>query len=271
MIDYHIHTPLCNHAEGGMEEYVLSAVNKGFSEICFLDHFIPEGPGTKHSMHAGEIPMYMQAISRLREKYSDRITIRAGLEVDYLPGCKGMIEEILGRFDFDAIGGSFHFVDGFNVASRKLMPPENQKDRDNLVRSYFEGLIRMLDWPYFNFFCHPDIVKKTGMVIPYSLSGLVGEFLSGVAEKGLALEFNTSGWDHPAGESYPSESLVKRCFEMSIPFTIGSDSHKPGNVGLHFDKALSILESAGYSELLSFEKRLVRPVPLKCQKCPILS
>jgi len=271
MIDYHIHTPLCNHADGSMEDYVLSAISKGLTEICFLDHFIPDGPGVKHSMNREEIPMYMQAIAWLRNKYKERITIRAGLEVDFLPQSKGVIEDILGRYDFDAIGGSFHFVNGFNVASRKMQPPESLSERNALVEAYFEGLIRMLEWPYFDFICHPDIVKKTGLRIPAHLDHLLEEFLRRIAEKGLALEFNTAGWSHAAGESYPSESLVIRCFALNIPFTIGSDAHSPENVGLHFDRALSILTSAGYTELLSYDRRLVRPVPLKNLSCQFLS
>ncbi|MBW2249280.1 MAG: PHP domain-containing protein [Deltaproteobacteria bacterium] len=38
MIDYHIHTKLCNHARGMMGAYVKRAIEKGLKEICFLDH-----------------------------------------------------------------------------------------------------------------------------------------------------------------------------------------------------------------------------------------
>ncbi len=263
MIDYHIHTPLCNHADGSMEAYVQSAIEKGLSEICFLDHFIAGGPGRKHSMDIEEIPLYMQAIVRLRETYGNRLTIRAGLEVDFLPDWKGVIEDILSRYDFDAIGGSYHFVNGFNVASRKSQPPSDTDARESLVESYFEGLIRMLDWPYFDFLCHPDIVKKTGLTIPARLEPLVNEFLQKFAEKGLALEFNTAGWDHAPHESYPSESLVQKCFSLNIPFTLGSDAHDPEKVAHHFDKAVSILSKTGYTTLCSYELRRSRTVSLR--------
>jgi len=36
--DSHIHTRLCNHATGEMEEYVLAALNKGLQTIIFLEH-----------------------------------------------------------------------------------------------------------------------------------------------------------------------------------------------------------------------------------------
>ena len=36
--DGHIHTRLCNHATGEMEEYVLAALNKNLKTIIFLEH-----------------------------------------------------------------------------------------------------------------------------------------------------------------------------------------------------------------------------------------
>lgn len=263
MIDYHIHTLLCNHADGSMEEYVLSSIDKGIEEICFLDHFIASGPGIRHSMAIDEIPLYMQAINFLKHKYSDSIVIRAGLEVDFLPEEKTRIEDVLGSYDFDAIGGSYHFVNGINVGSRKLKAPLSTDEFNGLVESYFEGLIRMLEWPYFDFFCHADVIKRSGMVIPPHLDNLVDEFLCGVAEKRLALELNSSGWNHPCEECYPSSLLVRRCYELKIPFTLGSDAHNPSDVGANFDKAVSVLTKAGYKELLAFRGRKAHPVLLK--------
>ncbi len=45
MIDYHIHTKLCNHARGVMGAYVKRAIEKGLTEVCFLDHLTLSEPG----------------------------------------------------------------------------------------------------------------------------------------------------------------------------------------------------------------------------------
>lgn len=34
-VDYHMHTPLCGHAQGEMEEYVEEAIRQGLKEIAF--------------------------------------------------------------------------------------------------------------------------------------------------------------------------------------------------------------------------------------------
>ena len=36
--DYHMHTPLCGHAIGSPEEYVVQAIKVGLKEIGFSDH-----------------------------------------------------------------------------------------------------------------------------------------------------------------------------------------------------------------------------------------
>jgi histidinol-phosphatase (PHP family) len=133
MIDYHIHTPLCNHAHGPMEDYVCQAIQKGIREICFLDHLILDGPGMKHSMTAKEVPLYVNSVARLRDRYRDQIVVRTGLEVDYLPEKRGEIDEIIGMYAFDVIGGSYHFVKGLNVASRKEPPKIGKHEEKKLV------------------------------------------------------------------------------------------------------------------------------------------
>ena len=62
MIDYHVHTSLCNHAEGVMEAYIQKAVDIGLKEICFLDHLIISEPANRLSMTPDEVPFYFQAI-----------------------------------------------------------------------------------------------------------------------------------------------------------------------------------------------------------------
>ena len=62
MIDYHIHTRLCNHAKGTMEEYIQSAVAKGLREICFLDHLTLTKAGRTLSMAPDEVPLYFQSV-----------------------------------------------------------------------------------------------------------------------------------------------------------------------------------------------------------------
>ncbi len=98
MIDYHIHTKLCNHARGMMGAYIKSAIEKNLKEICFLDHLTISEPGNRLSMMPGEVPFYFQAVQNLKNNFSGVISIKTGLEVDFSPENKDFVDEIIDTF-----------------------------------------------------------------------------------------------------------------------------------------------------------------------------
>jgi HisJ family histidinol phosphate phosphatase len=77
MIDYHLHTLFCNHAVGGMEQYIQSAIDLGLREVCFLDHLTIQETEAGLSMTPQEIPYYFHAVQVLKQKYRDRISVKA--------------------------------------------------------------------------------------------------------------------------------------------------------------------------------------------------
>ena len=60
MIDYHIHTKLCKHAEGEIHQYIESAISAGLAEIAFTDHNpLPDKFDIAHRMEMEEIELYL--------------------------------------------------------------------------------------------------------------------------------------------------------------------------------------------------------------------
>lgn len=264
MIDYHIHTPLCNHATGSMVEMIQAAIDAGLQEICFLDHLIPCGRGSSHSMSAAEVPFYFQAIQVMKQKFQDRIIVRAGLEVDFQPERMDEILDITGRFAFDVIGGAVHFVNGINIASRREASGRPVND-ESLVGHYFELIDRMLDYDYFDIVCHLDVIRKTGRSIPSHFEPQIEAILRKISKKNRVMEINTGGMDHPAGSFYPEQALFRKCLDHGIQVTLGSDSHAPEEVGRYSNSALSQLLKAGYSEVVTFEKRHMIKKAIECE------
>lgn len=260
MIDYHIHTSLCNHAYGKMEEYVVSALKKGLIEICFLDHLILNDRGKNSSMTIDEIPQYYSEIQRLKRDYEGRIAIKAGLEIDFDTENLSRIEEILDRYSFDVIGGAVHFINGINIASRREAATLKPVNRNELIENYFETIYEMLDYDFFDFICHIDVIKKTGMTITHEVSTLIDNIIKKTAATKKAVELNTAGWHHPAKECYPSLQIIGHCVEANIPIVLSSDAHTPENVGNDFHKALKLLYSLGCTQISSYTNRKRRAV-----------
>ena len=266
MIDYHIHTELCNHAEQPMEAYIKRAIHLGLTEICFLDHLIMDPSLSRQSMAPNEVALYFQAIQHFKYLYRDKIKVKAGLEVDFVPDKIDLIEEILGRFSFDVIGGSAHFINGHAVVSRGSAQDLSMAEFDDLSLTYLDRISHMLDHDYFDMVCHLDVTKKFGQKTSQSFEEKYDEILSKIRYKNLTVEVNTSGYLHPANDLYPGEWLLQKCLEKGIQVTLSSDSHHPNSIAQHFDKALSILYSIGYRNLTGYNRRSPYEIPINGMK-----
>ena len=105
---------------------------------------------------------------------------------------------------------------------------------------------------------HLDLYKKFGSFGTADFSALIKEALEAVRDNGLAMEINTSGLYKPAGEFYPSFSLIKQAAEMEIPMLVSADAHYPSHLKRSFSDALRLLQSLGVTRLAGFENcRLV--------------
>jgi histidinol-phosphatase (PHP family) len=255
MIDYHVHTPLCNHAEGGMEAYVLKGVELGLKDICFLDHLTLPERKNGQSMRPGEVSLYFQGVQTLKYRYSELINVKAGLEIDFNPVYTDIFKEIVQTFSFDVIGSSLHSPAGRDVVSRSSAWGHGELDTDHIYDLYMTELDKMLDCDYFDVLCHLDLPKKFGRTPSQSVDGRFRAILEKIKDKDLTVEVNTSGCDHIAGEIYPSREIIVQCHDLGIPLTLGSDAHAPERIGMHYDRVLPLLGSTGHKSLSVFTKR----------------
>lgn len=262
MIDYHIHTSLCNHASGRMEDYITHAINMGIEEICFMDHLTLQGEGSANTMQRKEIPLYFQAINVLKDRYKGKINIKSGLEVDFDEDLVDDIKEITQKFSFDAISASVHFSGGNNLASRKSIDKIKALNPEDIICSYLEKLNRMLDFDFFDIICHIDLPKKfLGNTLSLSqnssqdLNLFFSRTLKRAADKGRVVEINTSGKYHPCASFYPEFEILEECRRSGIRITLGSDAHSPNEVGRDLDIAIEMAKKAGYSEICAFTRR----------------
>ena len=262
MIDYHVHTSLCNHATGTMEQYVRAAVKKGLATICFLDHLTFQEAGRANAMFPREVPMYVYEARRLARHYRDRISVRVGLEVDFSSRHVDRCREIVETFDLDVVGSSVHFLDGEDVVTRHSAWARGERSADAVYRKYLAVLESMLDYDYFDVVCHLDLPKKYSQRPSPSVMQGFGDVLQKIRERNLAVELNTSGFHYPVKEAFPSPDLLRRCARLQIPLVTGSDAHAPESVGRDFDRARNLLKAAGYGQLTGFCHRQQENVPL---------
>lgn len=256
--DYHIHTRLCKHATGEMEEYVQQAVERGLMEIAFADHNpLPDMFDIAHRMAFDELESYIREIERLQKTYP-QINIKCGLEADFYDGFEESLYQMLRRFDFDLIILSVHFINGWpknNWAFSYYFPDKSLKE---IYADYLQAILRGINTGLFNIIGHLDLIKSPDEPVLRHNREDVLTILRAAKEKKMALELNTSGLRKDIGEIYPNLEILPLVAAEKIPITFGSDAHNPQQVGFYFHELEKKLRAFPEIQLAGFERRKIQ-------------
>jgi len=257
-VDYHLHTKMCGHATGEIEEYLATAQRRGLVEIGFSDHlplyFLPPGrtiPG--YAMLESDIPAYVSAVRRLQE--NKQVRVKLGVEADYVPGHESKLEKLLNAYPFDYVTGSVHFIDGWSFDRREEVDKYSEWDLWELYEKYFTLVQRAALSGLFDIMAHPDLIKKFNFSPSRSLMPLYDDTARAFKRAGVCVEVNTAGLRYPVREIYPSLDFLKVAFRYGLPVTLGSDAHLPDQVGAGFAEAIALIKEAGYREITLFNQR----------------
>ncbi|WLE98571.1 MAG: histidinol-phosphatase [Candidatus Electrothrix communis] len=241
--DHHVHTRFCNHAVEEMEEYVTAAIDKGLRSLTFLEHL---ECGLSYDPRIWLTPevfqQYFQEGERLQGKYADRITVRLGAEIGYNPAAVDELLAMLAAFPFAHRGLSCHFYfDGnehLNMLSRRTdhIKKIAAFGTEKILDTYFSNLIQGCQDIPCDKLCHLDAaLRHNAPVLTAHHHALIKELFAVMLEKNIALEVNTSGYElrpHP----YPAFALIQQARQLGIPLIIGSDAHRPEQVGRFFER-----------------------------------
>jgi histidinol-phosphatase (PHP family) len=249
--DSHMHTPLCKHAVGSSLEYAHEAIGAGLAGICFTEHIPFPGDADAHTRpRNADLPEYLEIVDTARRLYAQRLEVRVGLEADFLPGLEPHIAQLTARHDWDYIIGSVHQVGAYAYG----VAPEPQHLLE-YWRAYYDLVIQAAKSGLFDAIGHLDLPKRW-IAPPINHLEYALPALDAIAEARLALDFNTSGWRIPAlNEAHPTNALLREARVRGIPLALGSDAHRPADVGSNFGRALELAQNAGYGEVVSFSKR----------------
>ncbi len=253
--DYHIHTGLCGHARGNVDELVESALEKGFEQVGIADHMpMLYAEYTHLSMTPEQLPGYVEEVRQAKERYAGRIKVLLGIEADYHGPTQAERVALLDKYPFDYIIGSVHVLGDWIFDSPLDVDRYDEVDLDDFYLEYLREVRDMVASGVYDIVGHPDLPKKFDKRPTIDLAPHYREILLVMKERGTCYEVNTAGLRWPVGEMYPEPSFVRLAAELGVPVTLGSDAHCPEDVGRDFDKALELVRGAGYRELATFER-----------------
>lgn len=256
MVDYHIHTKLCGHASGEMEEYVQQAVFCGLQEIGFADHFpMMKWAKPEYAMSFEQLPQYINDVHHLQHKYP-QLPIKLGIEADYYsPAEESALRRLLAQNPFDYVYGSVHFVNEWAIDDPGNLHRWDECGVDQIYTSYFNTLQLAARSDLFDIISHSDLVKKFGHRPTIDMMGLIEETVRVYKHQGMVVEINSSGLRRPVGEIYPAPSIIRLLKEYDVPIVFGSDAHRPEETGKDFEFMRNLVKECGYRELVIFAQR----------------
>ncbi len=260
LVDYHVHTHLCGHAEGSIEKSVAHAKRKQLSEIGFAGHFpilhLPEDDDRveEYAMSMEDIPSYLGTIMEVRLEHPE-VCVRTGFEVDYVPGCEDRLKEELRQFPLDFVMGSVHFIDDWSFDDPRFKEEYERRSLDQVWTQYFELVWQAARSGLFDVMAHLDLIKKFNHYPRLDLRPIFEETARVLSVHDLVVEVNTAGLTVPAQEIYPSRPLLEACYCHDVPVTLGSDAHHPSEVGRNLRRAVKTVKEVGYDRLAVFQER----------------
>lgn len=239
-----------------MEEYVVTAIQNGITEMCFTEHIpLPNKFDSEHRMDPGEMDYYLDQIAILNRKYHRDIHILTGIEADYIEGLEDYISEFLEKYKFDLVIMGVHFIERWRDGQWVFDFEYDEESIQRKYRDYFRTVIKGIQTGLFDIVGHLDIIKRPGLAPMRFNRREIEKVLETIKSQNMALELNTSGLRKPIEETYPSMSIINQAVKMEIPIVFGSDAHKPEHVAYHFDDIINRIFQFPNLRLGSYSRR----------------
>lgn len=243
----------CLHATGTDEEYVLAAIDAGFDELGFSDHgpwryrtsFIPT-----MRMLIDEFEDYSSSILNLKEKYSDQICIKLGLEYEFYPDytewLKGFIDG--SGLDYVIFGNHYAISDEIN--------PYFGHSAD--LDLYLDSMLAGIESNMYAYIAHPDLIMRPYGKFDSAIEKVFKVICRKAKENDRILEYNLLGlrrWGEKSREiGYPNDNFWKIAAAEGCKAIIGTDAHSPDHLNdeTYRKTAEAFLNSLGIEVVTTF-------------------
>ena len=277
------------HGIDDLEEIVIKAIKRKHPSVTFIVH-TPRLTGFRYEAERNTSIKFIRGdaayfrygknISYLKEKYSHKIQIIHGIELEWLGTGLGLNWNKSKIFQADAIDfiiGSIHFsrekiaYDGSVSETEQLI--SKRENAANLWAEYLEEMMEMVDSSYktIDVVGHIDL-PKLYVGLPDCFRQLNDSdetaavrmrlLLEKISEYNLSIDVNMAGLVKGCG-IYPDINILKRARALNIPVTIGTDCHHLKDFGQNYEIALNYIKEAGYTWYLSYRSGIPIKHPIE--------
>ncbi|MBQ7330897.1 MAG: histidinol-phosphatase [Oscillospiraceae bacterium] len=240
----HTHTFRCHHARGNDEDYVLAAIENGYTKLGFSDHTpfpYDNGYVNRTKMLPEELDGYVQSVLSLKEKYKDKIEILLGLECEAVPRFFPYLKEISKDMDYLILGNHGDWSIGEPYGDHLTKPWQFHR--------YFATAVEAMESGLFLYLAHPDLFLA-GYPEFDEEAKYISRLLCREANRlKIPLEYNLYGLikcKNYTTLGYPYSGFWEIAAEENVTAVVGVDAHDPKEFGISdLDSAKRYLRSLG--------------------------
>lgn len=264
-INLHTHTNYCD-GRCNAEEMILSAIECHMNSIGISTH----GPvffTTDWNIKKSRVEEYIDEVLYLKGKYSDKIDVFLGMELDYIPGIgfDDYTLKLMERLDYYI--GSVHFLGMFKNSDMwtvdynldELKQGINESFKGNArhaVEAYYELISEMAEKFQPPVIGHLDLIKKNNknnILFDENeewYKSAVLKCLDVIKKTSSVVEINTGGIARGyTFEQYPSTFILKLMKEKNIPVIINSDAHAREGINCMFKEMYELVKDLGFESV----------------------
>ncbi len=261
VVDNHCHCDYSPDAEGTIDEYCEAALERNLAEICFTTHYDsnPKLEGTKTGIRInGEVKsatpdnlaVYVDDVARAGQKYYPLgLSVKTGVEFGWFEGCEEEALKLRERFGLSYMLCGIHDIDNLCFACHSTYEKAFAKySVEEMVQKYFSSAVKAAKTGLFDNIAHLDYYVKYGTkyygeAVNEAYKPYISEVFTALkASRRTGIEVNTAGMRHGRGEYYPSMEIINLAKKAGVTVQVlGSDAHRPEQVGFDFEMATSLI------------------------------
>lgn len=218
--------------------------------------------------YAGQSRLAFAEMTALQENLRGRLHFYKGIELGQPMQNLAAAQEVLQR-DYDFVLASVHNIRGHEDFYFLTYEDGSEEEIDGILNAYFGEMAEMARWGKFDSLAHMTyplryICGEHG--IPVNISRhqeKITEIFDLLIRNEKALEINTSGLRQKIGVTLPDLPLLRQYYEQGGRLvTIGSDAHRPEDLGKGIAEGFAVLRQAGFTEFAVYENHKPIMLPL---------
>ena len=266
--DYHLHTIISSDSPAFLEQQAQAALDVGLNEICVTDHWNLLDQLANPLPHTRDWSDSIAQLYQARKQFGDRLEIRLGIEVGNGEIDPEGISAGLARAgdELDFVIGSLHNMSlgpgglGIYTAAKRC---QTREEGIALLDDYMDTLTALAATDTFDVLGHVIyplryLPPQWNLTLqPYEER--LRELFRTLIETGRGIEVNTSQGS-TVQEWTPVLELYRDCGGELI--TVGSDAHRPFQVGAAFYDTYKLLSHLGFRWHATYRNRTPKMHPL---------